>query len=692
MTNITFLKALLDKLKGGNSRSIHLNVLPGRSATRLDFTQLNFIKPDIAEGFLNALFSESSFEFNISFDGIDLPNSPEILQKKLGLLSKRLNSITIENEDNFKEFGVKTFGFGFPILIKPSKQDPKKFIKAPIFIWELDVISSPNKANSWTILRNKSKNEKGKLVNEEIHSIGVNEILISYLLTDEGVKIPKLNDELLEDSIIDKKELLEECVKILTLLNSKQKDRINSYLTEKLSNEFEELPDKDYLERLQPQPMIYFGGVFGLFRSQKESIIADLENIIDNINAFEFEKLKIENFNGTPHSAIETDPSQQKILNTLGIEPKKIIQGPPGTGKSQTLTAIITNALANNLKCLVVCEKKTALDVIKDNLNKESEHLSTLVAVIEDLSKDRNTIVNSVRDRIENGNSTGNFNKIKYDTLISQIESLVKKVNDESSKLGQKIYQGKKWTETVGEFLKRKRNAGFDNLIDKLDYEKFKLSKDEKELDEIIQKIRIAKKLFSNVDLNNNPLTILNDNLFVSQDFFPTHQKIKKITTISKVLIKEISDELKCQIEDYETWLQAHLNEYYFEIKNQIENCKAMVTSNQKKFGESYYKNDGFSKFKLKALGFFSTKYKELATEKDNLQIKFNEIKEKQLKNKYFEHEYIETNNLSNLKGIVENIDSLNDKIEKWFNKNETVQSYLNNSPYAYLSTKNVFR
>ena len=267
---------------------------------------------------------------------------------------------------------------------------------------------------------------------------------------------------------------------------------------------------------------------------------------------------------------------------------------------------------------------------------------------------------------------------MKYDNLIAQIESLVNKVNDESSKLGEKIYQGKKWTEIVGEFLKRKRDAGFDGLMDKLDYEKFKLSKDDKELDEIILKIRRAKKLFSNVNLNDNPFEILDDSMFIYQDYFPIHQKVKKITANSKDLIEKINTELKSQIEEYESWLESHFTEYYSCIQNLIKSCQVQVNLNYKKFGESFYKNDGFSNFKLSVLRLFSDKYKSLSIEKENLLIKFNEIKETQLKNRYFEHEYTDTANLYNLKEIIENIDSLNAKMQNWFAEKETLQLYLN--------------
>ena len=67
MIDLIFLKALRDKLKGGNIRSIQLNALPGRYATRLDFAYLNFIRPDFTEEFLTQLLTQRCFDFKISF-------------------------------------------------------------------------------------------------------------------------------------------------------------------------------------------------------------------------------------------------------------------------------------------------------------------------------------------------------------------------------------------------------------------------------------------------------------------------------------------------------------------------------------------------------------------------------------------------------------------------------------------------
>lgn len=517
MADLIFLKALRDKLKGGNIKSIHLNALPGRYATRLDFTNLNYIKPDYAKSFLDVILNKSSFEFKINFDNVDLNGvSPED-QKKFNLLSKRLNSLNIENEDNYKEHGIKTFGFGYPILIKPSKQDPKKIIKAPLFIWQLEIVKASNKVNTWSILRNKVKSETGKIVDEEIHSVGLNEVLLSFLKNDEGIIIPQINEDLLEDAIIDKNELLEECAKILKSLNSNSQDNTFENLKQRFGEPLVNIPEASTIDsRANNLPWIYFGGVFGLFRTQKESIISDIDLLIEKADSLQFDNLIVEPFGGTAYSAVNTDPSQQEILSTLGLDPKKIIQGPPGTGKSQSLTALITNALANNLKCLVVCEKKTAHDVIKNNLYKENSQLGDLAAVIEDINKDRDAIVNSVRDRISNPPFFYSNNKVSYNSVKQEIDSAVLELNNGHKKLDAAIYNGKSWTDIVGEFLKREQKVNYHPLVKKLDYKQFEFI--DNELNSYKNRLKIGKKLFSNVNVLSHPLDVLKDGLFQEEN------------------------------------------------------------------------------------------------------------------------------------------------------------------------------
>lgn len=60
--------------------------------------------------------------------------------------------------------------------------------------------------------------------------------------------------------------------------------------------------------------------------------------------------------------------SQEQILGAIGTEDAIVIQGPPGTGKSEAITAAVVDMVDKGHNVLVVSEKKTALDVVKNRL------------------------------------------------------------------------------------------------------------------------------------------------------------------------------------------------------------------------------------------------------------------------------------------------------------------------------------
>jgi len=136
---------------------------------------------------MDMLLSKSSFNFCISYDNVNLSELSEEGKSNLSLLSKKINKLVIENENNFLEFGIKNFGLGFPLLIKQDKNDPTKIIKAPIFIWHLDIEKSYRNKNKWIIKKNDDS------------PIKLNEVLVSHILKDESIELKKIPKEILEE-------------------------------------------------------------------------------------------------------------------------------------------------------------------------------------------------------------------------------------------------------------------------------------------------------------------------------------------------------------------------------------------------------------------------------------------------------------------------------------------------------------
>ena len=66
----------------------------------------------------------------------------------------------------------------------------------------------------------------------------------------------------------------------------------------------------------------------------------------------------------------DLDYAQENAIAKLNENGNLVIYGPPGTGKSQTIVNIISDALCKNKRVLVVSQKKAALEVVYNRLNK----------------------------------------------------------------------------------------------------------------------------------------------------------------------------------------------------------------------------------------------------------------------------------------------------------------------------------
>lgn len=92
----------------------------------------------------------------------------------------------------------------------------------------------------------------------------------------------------------------------------------------------------------------------------------DLAPISDVFNNFDHDK------NERPidvFQVVDADSSQQDAILLSKKGASFVLQGPPGTGKSQTITNIISEALADGKKVLFVSEKMAALQVVYNRLS-----------------------------------------------------------------------------------------------------------------------------------------------------------------------------------------------------------------------------------------------------------------------------------------------------------------------------------
>ena len=98
-----------------------------------------------------------------------------------------------------------------------------------------------------------------------------------------------------------------------------------------------------------------------------------------------------------PVSPFDTDQEQAIVRAMQGYN--LLLSGPPGTGKSQTITNIISSALAKNKRVLLVSAKRTALESVYGKM--KTLDLHNFCALIHHVEKDKASFIEDLKSVLE---------------------------------------------------------------------------------------------------------------------------------------------------------------------------------------------------------------------------------------------------------------------------------------------------
>lgn len=257
--------------------------------------------------------------------------------KTIGELQKTLKALRYKANTSIEERGVNILFLAFGLLKYKEIENSSKICAAPIVLvpvrLTIESLSSPYKLS---------------ITDDEVV---VNPTLIQKLNNDFGISLPEFdstNDDI--DGYLDEIEAvvhkngweIDRCVH-LTIL---QFLKINMY------------KDLDaHEDKLCSNPIIR------AIAGEGGTELA----ISDNLKDYNHDK------NTKPintFQVVDADSSQQDAILLSKLGKSFVLQGPPGTGKSQTITNIISEALADGKKVLFVSEKKAALQVVYNRLSK----------------------------------------------------------------------------------------------------------------------------------------------------------------------------------------------------------------------------------------------------------------------------------------------------------------------------------
>ncbi|HEY3343357.1 MAG TPA: DUF4011 domain-containing protein [Anaerolineaceae bacterium] len=115
------------------------------------------------------------------------------------------------------------------------------------------------------------------------------------------------------------------------------------------------------LIQLGPENLLQNGVIAALVNSQRSPDFANDAPLPDLDQVFKPQ---------STYLVVEADSSQLEAVYRSQSGAHLAIQGPPGTGKSQTIVNLIADALSREQTVLFVAEKRVALDVVKNRLDR----------------------------------------------------------------------------------------------------------------------------------------------------------------------------------------------------------------------------------------------------------------------------------------------------------------------------------
>lgn len=654
-----FLSNLKQKLTTSNLHSIHLNSSPQRYLTRLDLADLNKVDSQLADQFIQQLLSKANFEFPIT---LNQNPAKEVNSIEQDLVLRRLNSIVIENNDHYAEHGTKTFGFGYPIVLRRDKKDPSRIIKAPLIIWSLDIERNFRAENQWIIKKS------------EDFAVTSNLALASHLYDDAQLKLVPLYDQLLEDGILDKGELAELAFLQMQQLSPNLAERTKEMFQKIIGAKVQALKTEKEIAELSLQtPVILWSGIFGLFRSQKENILKDVNNFdsqFDKIKTYYNQQAQAKQANpkAFPHfmkhtfSLVDTDPSQQHLLHALSRGKDLIIQGPPGTGKSQTLSSIITNAISNGGRCLVVCEKKSALDVIHKKLAKLG--LSELAVIVEDVYRDRSTVINSVRERVQQAKDSNYKPSSNFIRLLQNSAMQVGRLQAFHKKLIEPVSGDMNWSTTVAKQLEAAKSYKPTELGQYLDSRKFNFSTEE--YLNITRILKEGKPLFDKLGSLNHPLNALDERFFKMPNVSQTEAEFKKIFVKITSAVEHAQHDILTNLFEYEKFIEDHYSLVFVSKNRLLEDMIEIIELGFKKNKYYFNKTGGFYRGILGSMG---SKYKELNEAKEKVLKAYFSLQQVHTKYGYFKHTFFDISQPDNVifEDLLENIQRYQNEVYAWY-------------------------
>jgi hypothetical protein len=442
----------------------YLQALPGQSAvldlTKLDLTDTNFAYIWLSQ-LLKSGAAQQSFRADFS-------------------VSETLQRLYFSIRNHERVSGLPLLGFGYPLLVWSQGDDR---LVAPLFLWQTSLAPAPETPGTWM------------LTHREIDAVQHNHSLVSFLQQSYGVAIEPPLNKVFKNGKINPEALVACCTEIAGMLGI---ENTSQHIA------LAECPTGAGLEKTWEQGAIQWSGILGCFpplpARLEVALPAPESNDQGSSQKHEFGLLPL-------------DPYQASALQAIFREQRVWVRGAAGTGKTHLLVHLLTNALSNGKRCLVVAENMGALRQVQKRL--EQLGLLAYSFLLQDGVTEKPALLNALRNLASINTPTPNFDEAGFRVALDKYQRLKTKLDDNYQNLRQAIFGPYNWTETVGLFLRSNRVEGKELLTSHLHTQDFKFLYEE--FAQLQEGIRYSQSFYRKINTLRHPLSNLHEAIFLQQ-------------------------------------------------------------------------------------------------------------------------------------------------------------------------------
>lgn len=330
------------------------------------------------DSLIDYLLTDESKRFCILEDPIKFKKTP--VYEEVEALSKQFNYMYREAVATEKETGKWELYIGYPFI--EGRFSDSSFVRAPFFLFPVEVEYSGNK---WYISNNPYRdpmiNKVFLFAAGKCHKAAIKD----YSLFD----FEDINREGLYQYI---EQELDQMGMVLSSITSEYKALTaytNATLPEYGNGELNLIP---YLVVGQ---FPISNSIYSDYEALEEQtdFNPSFTDLLLNEEPKKITQPKPEQNKEALYTIAPIDYSQEMAIRELRHTNQLVIYGPPGTGKSQTISNLISHALAKGEKVMVVSQKRAALDVIYNRLATIQDKLM----MIHDANKDKKLFFDKLR-------------------------------------------------------------------------------------------------------------------------------------------------------------------------------------------------------------------------------------------------------------------------------------------------------